>query len=292
MRKHLRPLLWALMALAAARMFLFLTEDANSADRRPAPQPKNWVCYYGGEDKTKDLSRFDLAVLDPSTPQPPKNASGRPIKLGYVSVGEVDESNKIYNRLKGKRFLVEKNENWKSHMVDLRALGWRQTLFGVLIPEVYAKGFDGLFLDTIDSVLYLEDKDPKYKGMSEAVVKTIKAMREKYPQGFICQNRGYEILDKTAKYIDYVMLESFYTYVDFEKDKYPLTSESERKLALESVAKAKAINPNLIVLTLDYVKPKDTQQAREAVAYSRKHGFIPYVSTHDLHSVYTTTLDR
>jgi uncharacterized protein (TIGR01370 family) len=292
MRKHLRPLLWALTALAAARMFIFLTGDANSADRRPAPQVKNWVCYYGAEDKTKDLARFDLAVLDPSTPLPPRNASGWPIRLGYVSVGEVAESAKIYGRLKNKRFLVSKNENWKSRVVDARALGWRQALFGTLVPEIYAKGFDGVFLDTMDSSLELERNNPKYKGMSEALVKIVKTLRDKNPNGYICQNRGFEILEKTAPYIDFVLVESLYYYVDFEANKYLRTSDADREFMLAQVAKAKAVNPSLLVLTLEYVQPGETGKAKEAIAFSRKHDFVPYVSTHELDKVFTSTLGR
>jgi len=290
MRTHLRPLMWALTALITARIFMLLTGDADSADRRPAPQTQNWVCYYGAQDKTKELAQFDLAVLDPATPQPPKNANGRPILLGYLSLGEVAESNKIYSRLKGKRFLLTRNENWKSRVVDVRALGWRQTVFGTLAPEIYAKGFDGVFLDTMDSPLELERTNPKYKGVSDALVRMVKTLREKHPHGLICQNRGFEVLERTAPYIDYVLLESLFTKVDFEKDAYARTSDEDRRFMLDAVAKAKAVNPQLIVLTLDYAQPKDGALAREAVAYSRKQGFTPYVSTHALDTISTLTL--
>lgn len=274
--------MWALAALVAARIFLLLTGEANSADRRPAPLVKNWVCFYGSDDNTKEFGRFDLAVLDPSTTQPAKNAAGRPIKLGYVSVGEVAESNKLYARLKGKRFLLEKNENWNTHVVDVRALGWRQTLFGTLAPEIYAKGFDGVFLDTMDSPLGMERKDRKYKGMADALVKVVKALRDKYPHGLICQNRGFEVLERTAPYIDYVLIESLYTSVDFENKTYGRTSDADRESMLGAVAKAKSVNPALIVLTLEYAKSGNAAQATEAIEYSQKHGFAPYVSTHAL----------
>lgn len=292
MQKHLKPLMWALAALVAARIFLLLTGDASSADRKPAPAVLSWVCYYGAADKTKDLARFDLAVLDPSTSQPTKAAAGKPLKLGYVSIGEVDEHNtKIFNRVKGKRFVLDKNEAWNSHVVDIRVLGWRQTLFTNLFPDIFAKGFDGVFLDTIDSVLELERKNPKYQGMSEAVVKVVKNLREKYPQGLICQNRGLEVLERTAKYIDFVLVEGFFSRQDLKTKKYVRVSESDREYLLEYLAKGKAENPRLMVLALDNVDPKETDLAREAIAFARKQGFVPYVSTHEPATAFTATLN-
>ncbi len=46
-------------------------------------------------------------------------------------------------------------------------------------------------------------------------------------------------------------------------------------------------NRNLVVLSLDYVHPEDLRTIDAAYEFSRKQGFVPYVSTPELRQVNT-----
>jgi len=50
------------------------------------------------------------------------------------------------------------------------------------------------------------------------------------------------------------------------------------------------VNPNLGILTLDYAANDQIDLALEAISYSRKKGFIPYVSTYELDQIFFYTL--
>jgi hypothetical protein len=51
-------------------------------------------------------------------------------------------------------------------------------------------------------------------------------------------------------------------------------------------------NPELIVLSLDYAEETQTDIIQEAISFSKKRGFIPYISTYQLNEIYFHTLTQ
>jgi len=254
---------------------------------------RSWLCYYGTDYGPETYSRFDLVVLDGHHHPPLEHTSpGRPILLGYLSFGEVDIDGPFWTLAKGKPFLVKKNEFWNSWIVDIRNPAWEKLLFDVAIPQIFKKGFDGLFLDTLDSSLELleDDGKDKFKGIEPALKRLIKKIKTKYPKKCIAVNRGLPALPIIAPYIDVVVIEDLYSYYAGHEKRYQKVDPEVRRVVLGQVETGLKVNPELTILSLDYAAVDQADLAREAINYSKKRGFIPYVSTYELNRVFFYTL--
>jgi polysaccharide biosynthesis protein PelA len=256
---------------------------------------KNWLCYYGASFGPDIYSRFDLVVLDGAKhPRLPDKGNAKPIILGYVNIGEVDLENPLWTIASHKPFLVKKDNFWNSWIVDIRDPFWQQLLFEIAIPSVIEQGFDGLFLDTFDSSLsLLEGKDgKKFTGIEDALAKITMRIKAEYPEILVAVNRGLPALPHFGKYIDFVVVEDLYSYYADHDKGYIKVDDTSQKILLEQVNKGLRVNPDLVVLTLDYTSTEQLEIAKNAISFSRKKGFIPYVSTYKLDQIFFYTLEN
>ncbi len=160
------------------------------------------IAYYDNKFGYEVYRKFDLVVLD-NTYHPPlvHNPDGTPIILGYISVCEALIDGPLWNRVKGMPYFVKKNKFWNSYVVDVRERSWQSLLLDDVIPSIFAQGFDGLFIDTIDSCIELmrEEDGSKYRGIDRALVFFIKEIKQRYPEKYIAVNRGFEVVKKIEK---------------------------------------------------------------------------------------------
>lgn len=282
--------------VAAPVLALLILLGTVPAPAGAPPRPiRTWLCYYGATFGFPVYSKFDLAVFD-AYHHPPlkKNTRGVPVMLGYLSVGEVDADGRLWPVARGKSYLVKKNSFWNAWIVDVRDPAWRNLLFTVGLPAVYAEGFDGVFLDTFDSSLHLESAfdDGAFEGTADALVELLAEMQRRYPEKHIAVNRGLPLLSRIAPLIDFVVAEDLYSYYPDHDTGYVRVAPAVREQMLEWIAAGRAANPDLVVLSLDYAGIRQKALAMEAVAFSRSKGFVPYVSTYLLDQVFFYTLPR
>jgi uncharacterized protein (TIGR01370 family) len=195
------------------------------------------------------------------------------IVLAYLSLGEVNENRWYFEYVKG--CVIGENPTWGSYYLNLSCKTWKNLLLNKIIPMILEKGFDGLFLDTIDVVdLYSQFKDD--------MVSLIKEIRAKYPNLILIQNRGFSVIDETAKYVDGVMFECFTTHYNWSSGRYEPWSGSDLNWVNKMAEKLLKLRDkyNLIVLTLDYADSKSLK--KKCVEHAKEFGFIPFVSTVDL----------
>jgi hypothetical protein len=269
-----------------------LTPAAHLSAIEPG-EVRTWVCYYGSADRTAELARFDLAVLDPATPLPPRAPDGRPIRLGYLSLGEVDKKGPHARLVKGRPFVIGEDGFWESWKVDARSPEWQRLVLERLAPGVLAAGFDGLFLDTLDTALDLEAEQPeRFKGMGEALAGLVREIRRRWPGAYLCQNRGFAVLDRTARDIDFLLLEGLSSTMNHDSAAYVRVADTGRAWLTDQAESARRLNPGLVILSLDYAGPEDEALAQEALAFARKNRFVPYVGDYLLDAVSTRTLAR
>lgn len=148
--------------------------------------------------------------------------------VAYVTLGEVDENRWYFNHLKDFGFLG-KNDNWNSYYIDLENIKSRQLLLNEVIPEVVAKGVDGLFLDTIDAVSPVTERGYLQPYMAEL----IEGIREKYPNKIIIQNAGIFLLERTKDDINAFLTEALASDYDFTQGEYSIRSSEEFNDRLE-----------------------------------------------------------
>lgn len=293
---HPRKVLSACFLLRAGMLIcslfgIFICSEAGMAVDYPI---KNWVCYYGNTLGPEHYARFDLAVLDGLNPPPLVRTDGKPVFLGYVSIGEVHGSGPYWEMAKGRRFLVRENKEWHSWIVDIRDPQWQAILLNEILPAVSAKGFDGFFLDTLDSALYLTEgkEGSKYAGVEEAAAELLAKMRRRYPGKLIAVNRGLRLLPRIAPNIDFILIENLYSYYDRKENVYRRVDRDTQRLLLQQVRAGTVVNPTLTVLTIDYAAPQDKSLAGEAIAFAKEKGFVPYVGNYLLDAIYDFTLSE
>jgi uncharacterized protein (TIGR01370 family) len=250
---------------------------------------KKFVIYYGDTQPDHEFTMYDVIVFDRENHPPLQKLTAKnKIILGYISGGELDEDVSNYNELKDNFILIHENKNWEgAHVVDIRDPKWTAYIIQDLIPDILRKGFNGIFIDTFDSVEHLEQKDPnKYSGMKSAASNMIKTIRMHYPNIKIMVNRGYEILPNIARDIDYVLAEGTVANYDFETNKSSLFPDSIIQEYAEKHAELRQIAPHLQIMATDYWDMNDIDGVKTIYQKHRENGLIPYVTTIDLNNVH------
>ncbi|MCH8872874.1 endo alpha-1,4 polygalactosaminidase, partial [candidate division KSB1 bacterium] len=240
-----------------------------------------------------EIKKFDLAVLDSdSHPDLAKLKDSDTLLIGYISIGEVGDYRWYWSDIKDKPWLLDKNPNWDSYMIDVRNDEWQELLNQQIIPKILAKGFDGIFLDTIDNAEYLQRYHPKkkYPMMETAMVRLIKSIRKNFPSAYLVANRGFAILDEIAGSIDAVVAESIFTTINFEENITRRNTPQEYEPIIKQLRKMKR-KEGIKIFTLDYPNLENESDIEEIIADSHALGFIPYISTPQLQKVYSHTLN-
>jgi len=243
---------------------------------------EKFAIYYSDKAPVERFSHYQLLVLDRTYhPSLAELSEDGKMLLGYISLGEIEETSPYYRALKSSHLLLQENKNWKgSHFVDLRDPLWQQIVIEEIIPDALRQGFKGVFFDTLDSPLEMERSNPAtYRGMSDAAVHLIQAIRMHYPNLKIMVNRAYPILPRIAPDIDMVLGESVAGDYNFEKKKYERVQPALYRQQVQWLQDAKQQNPQLRIYTLDYADSRDRKSIAEFYRLQRANGFIPYVAS-------------
>lgn len=270
--------------LGMATLMTFSVTTALASDATPERDPSSipWTVYYGDGLESQSFAPFKVVVLDDTTTLPIKSlhSTGK-IMLLYVNLGEAETHRDYFESLKSRNLTLGENPNWPgSYSIDLRSGDWAEHIIEEIIPVALHRGFQGVFLDTVDNAAELERVQPAANaGMKDAAIRVVRAIRENYPSLLIMQNRGYDVLPQTAPYIDMVLGESVYATYNFTTKQYERVANDLYKQQVEILKDAQRINPKLQVFTLDYAAPEDKDGIRSIYDTERKNGFNPYVST-------------
>jgi polysaccharide biosynthesis protein PelA len=271
----IRAMLWMLLALMPMAVY------ATDQERMPSPN-KSWVVYYKDELPASAFEPYDIIVFDREKHPPIRDlkAKGKVI-LGYISAGELEEYRPDAKHVKANHALLHKNPQWKGHVaVDVRNPEWTRYLIEEVIPPVLQSGFDGIFVDTLDSVEAYELEHPEqYKGMIESAAAMIKAIRYHYPTMKIMINRGFYTMPHIAAEVDYLLGEGTLVKYDFEKGNHRFFEEHIYQEYVDKMHELKRKAPHLELVMLDYWHMDDPDTVKEIYRRHEANGFIPYVTT-------------
>lgn len=260
---------------------LFLS--ANLARAKAATSGKlRWGIDYGPNTEPTLAHAYDLLVLEPDHKRPiaALRAPGAEL-FGYVSLGEVHTTRPYFKELDHSGSLMKANPNWPdARYIDLRADAWRNILLRRLIPQILALGYNGIFIDTLDNAEAMEHDHPTGNhGMVEAAASLVRAIRTHFPTTKIIVNRGYAVLPAIATQIDFALGEAMAAKWDFVLKRYVRLTDADWNWQAARLRAAKALNPGLTLLTLDYWNESDRTGIARLYDQERKAGFAPYVTT-------------
>jgi uncharacterized protein (TIGR01370 family) len=206
------------------------------------------------------------------------------IRLAYVSVGEADPRRPYWSEVRGQPFLVEPNPEWPDNLrVDIRDTRWQEVLMCEEVAGLMQRGFDGLMLDTVDTVPYLETKDPaRFAGSRQALRDWLQRLRKAFPKAVLIAN-GSDALVDAAPYVDAFVVEGVFSIYDVRQRTYRRTTDAERDWKLAAIARARAVAPRP-VFTIEYADVGDAELSQWASQESLRHGFRPYVGVRALNT--------
>jgi hypothetical protein len=247
----------------------FLSHFSSSA------RAEHFCIDYEYFPNTNNLRVFDFAILSPycEVDLMVAHAAGKKV-YAYISAGEIAASAQYYQAAQtaGIPFIAQ-NPNWDSMVVDLASPLWAPFVINQLALPAINKGYDGFFLDTMDSY-YLADSS-LVTAQEAGLVSMVRALKAAYPSKKIITNRGFPVFSRLANTIDGMLVEGlYYTYPGV-----PQTSAGTTWL-LAQIAPVKAAGKPVYIV--DYLAPAQSGSANQVAQQIAQLGFTPMISPPDL----------
>lgn len=247
-----------------------------SAHALATPVNNSIAFYYSAPMPLAEMTFYSRVVVQPDlvTEHELNWFKQRNIAVyAYLSVGE--------SFIESESSLVV-NPNWNSHIADLTSTHWQQRVQNNA-AALKARGFSGLFLDTLDSYQLLDDKHSKseQKNGLVAIIKSLSGTFNKH----LILNRGFELLPRLTGLASDLVAEGLYSHYNPINNSYKLTTENDQAWLSAQLKMAQKLG--FKVQVIDYAQPDN----RLAMAKKIKQaGFIPWVTDGHLQTWGTSTI--
>jgi hypothetical protein len=240
--------------------------------------PPSTAFFYGAAVPVAALAQFDRVVVEADNVKDlgGLRQAGADV-FAYVSVGEAEGWRASASALPEALFLGG-NPAWGSRIADLTQPRWRDYLIEQRMASLWAAGYRGFFLDTLDSYeAVVKDADGK-RAQSQALVGTIRAVSQRFPGVKLLLNRGFAVLPEVGPLAVGLVAESLFQSWNPLTQQYQPVADSERRWLLERLSEVR-LRYGLPVTVIDYVSPERPALAQETARQIRALGFTPWVST-------------
>lgn len=286
-KRWLNPVLLFVVGLVALQTHAL----AASNDTKTGNTPKSIAFYYGPNPPVNALAQFDRLVLEPENIQPHELVELKrngTIAYSYLSIGEVGEHRNWFDRVPLSA-VVGTNGDWNSKLMDLADPSWQRFVLQ-RAAELAQRGYEGLFLDTMDSYQLFVISEADRRAQQTALANLVARIKTQYPQLSIITNRGFEVVDQIGPYIDAVAAESLYagwnnalqTYVDV-----PDADRQWLQLKLQAIRQQLSID----TIAIDYLPAHKRSEARSIAAKIAADGSVPWIANPSLDYVGVSNLE-
>lgn len=214
--------------------------------------------YYADQVPLEDFDPYPLIVLEPDFYTDVDVRSD--MTLAYLSVGEVHPTRPYFDRLQDQGILLGRHPYYESHYLSLKDDLWLDHLISFIIPQIVSKGFSGLMLDTVDSLLSTHTQSE--------VITLINTIKKEFPRSYLMQNRGFEIMAETK--VDAFLLESTLSDLD------------ATGAFVRSDGPGITPDPCRPCYSVDYWDPEDVSGRERLYQRAFALGYTPLVTSRDL----------
>ncbi|KLV02036.1 RNA-binding protein [Photobacterium aphoticum] len=240
-----------------------------------ASQPPSIAFYYNQIDSVRELMNYDRVVVTPgliTEKQIDTLHKANTRVYAYLSAGEYDGAT-LPPSLQTHSPLI--NTNWQSHVMDLTAPAWQNYLLGEA-ASIMEKGFDGMFLDTLDSYTLFAITHSQRQKQEEGLVSILTALHNAPSQPTLIFNRGFDVLTKLPFKPAAVVAESLYHQYDPKDKRYQTVPSQDTTWLTQRLNEVKALDIEVIVI--DYIPGSERTKQIAAAQRLLKEGYTPYVS--------------
>ena len=261
-----------------ARLFTALLLTLCLCPVASASAPSNIAFYYGNEAPIGSLYAYDWVILQQSRVSDARIdllRAGGTLPLSYISVDELARSHRLFPEIPD-AWTLGQNTDWDSVVLDLRRRDVREFLLTRMVAPAIDRGFQGLFLDTLDSHLLTPEGRNNPDAFAQAQAAFIEAIKERYPTAKVVINRGFHLPEPVHELIDGLAFESYRSGYNAAKHQYRPVPEADRTWLDGQLAHWRKAHPALPLIAIDYA---DAQADFPALARQlRQDGFIPVVT--------------
>jgi hypothetical protein len=259
-------------ALVAAVLLLSGAARWSRADERAGV-----AFFYGPHPPPRTLCAYRSAVVEPSAVDAAELAALRSCGLvvyAYLSVGEQRSSEG--GAALPAEIVLGRNEGWNTVIVDPASEEWREQL-ALRARFLRGAGYDGLFLDTLDSFRRVLTEPAAVEARWHALAGLIRDLHEGDPALRFLLNRGFELLPAVGSLVDGVAAESLFRSWDPSNKRYVEVSAADRAWLAARLGEARD-RFGLEAIAIDYVPAGDRALARRTGRAIAALGFTPYVA--------------
>jgi uncharacterized protein (TIGR01370 family) len=223
------------------------------------------------------FSRFERVIVEADNLDNLEQAQAGGAEIfAYVSVGEAEGWRASHREL-NQHWVLGKNQGWGSKIIDLTQPGWREYLLEKRMAPLWAEGYRGFFLDTLDSYQAAVTDAPGRAAQARALVNLVHAMKQRFRGVKLILNRGFEILPEVSDLIVGVVAESLFCGWDPIKQRYVSVPEQDRLWLLGRLREVRD-RYHLPVTVVDYLPPEQRDLARQTARRIAELGFIPWIA--------------
>lgn len=271
--------------------FVTLCASQNPVYAIPDTTLKGSIAFwYASNPPLSELAQFDYLVLEPAH----FDASARDFLhsqntqlFAYLSVGEFDGNQQaLVEAGLGHSTSDTVNHAWDSHVMNLADEKWQDYL-AARAQSLLAQGYDGLFLDTLDSFQLLPAK--RQEQQRQGLLQILTRLQTNLPDLALIFNRGFEVVHELPKKPAAVAIESIYAGWNPRNNNYTPVTDTDRAWLTQHTAALRA--KDIPLIAIEYLPFERREEARQLVKQLQDEGFLPYVSTPHLDSLGISSIE-
>jgi cysteinyl-tRNA synthetase len=241
-------------------------------------------------------SGFDMVVVSTAVagssptaiPEMKEAAGGDLLVLAYLSIGQAEQYRPYFqpewlDHPPG--WLDDPDEDWRgSYWVRYWEPAWQEIVYGTpdsMLDEIVAWGFDGVYLDRVDTYRYYLERDGRQTAAAEMVdfvIDLAAHARETRPGFGVFPQNAEELGLEFPELMEVstgIGVEDLYYGYPWDNQASPAGWTAEREMVLDQWVEA-----GKLVLTIDYtIEP---EQINDAYRRSLERGYVPYVTDRGL----------
>ncbi|MGC8594246.1 MAG: endo alpha-1,4 polygalactosaminidase [Candidatus Kryptoniota bacterium] len=274
-----------MLALGAVLISLCAGQiEQGSVCSKPLSEIRNFAPVYFRDDSLKDLSKFDMVILDPDNYT--ENQIGKLKKLGtmplaYLNVGEIETYREYVDTL-DPSIALSPDPHWnRRYFVDVCDTLWLK-IVEKRVRGIMADGFCGIYAD-FGGLLH------EYPNLQSCSVNLIKKIKSWIGNTHLVVNNEPLIVEQLGHTVDGICIEGLIGKYDFELDSY-ITNNTMSVDSMITYYSNLARKFRLAVLDIEYAPPSNLVARRSIIASIRKAGFVPYVGTIELDTLFFDTI--
>jgi len=247
---------------------------------RSLSEIRNFAPVYFRDDSLGDLCKFDMVIIDPD------NYTKREIyklkKLGtmpiaYLNVGEIEEYRDYMDTL-DPSIALSPDPNWnRRYFADICDTLWLK-LMEKRVHTIIADGFCGVYADF--SGLLKE-----YPDLESCSVSLIRKIKSWIGDAHLVVNAEPAIIDQLGNVVDGICVEGLIGQYDFDSDSYIKNSDKSIDSLIECYSRL-AREFRFVIFDIEYASPFDLSGRHSIISSISKAGFIPYVGTIELDTLF------